>query len=137
MALIPHSFTGRKPVDEMSQELEAAEARYAAAQCGAEFRSPAEAMAYCQSLDRWNATGSGHPDGDDTPPPAAPAFPHIPTWSDDYLIMAVTLADRREPGMCLEAVGNVPDRHNTFLAEVTAEILRRLDASTARPAEAA
>lgn len=63
-------------------------------------------------------------DDDDTPPPGSPAFPEVITWSDEELIVAIGIADRRE--LNLHAVGNVPDRHARFLDEATEELLRRL-----------
>jgi hypothetical protein len=53
--------------------------------------------------------------------------PEIPTWSDDQLVIAIELAGRREPGRNLYAVGNLPDRHELFLHECSAELVRRLE----------
>ena len=65
---------------------------------------------------------------DDDPPPTGSAlFPEIPTWSDEQLVVAIELADRREPGLNLYAVGNVPDRHEAFLHACSAELVRRLE----------
>jgi hypothetical protein len=35
-------------------------------------------------------------------------FPEIPTWTDEQLVIAIELADRREPGLNLYAVGTCP-----------------------------
>ena len=64
---------------------------------------------------------------DDEPPFGAALFPEIPTWSDDQLIVAIELADRREPGLNLYAVGDLPDRHEAFLDACSAELVRRLE----------
>ena len=64
---------------------------------------------------------------DDEPPFGSAFFPEIPTWSDDQLIVAIELADRREPGLNLYAVGDLPDRHEAFLHECSAELVRRLE----------
>src|SRR4051794_12338411 len=38
--------------------------------------------------------------GDDrTPPPSSAAFPEILTWADDALVLAIGMADERDPGM--------------------------------------
>ena len=42
-------------------------------------------------------------------------------------MVAVELADRREPGLNLYAVGDLPDRHEAFLHECFAELVRRLE----------
>ena len=62
----------------------------------------------------------------------AALFPEIPTWSDEQLIVAIELADRREPGLNLYAVGDLPDRHEAFLHECSAELVRRLEERGAR-----
>jgi hypothetical protein len=54
-------------------------------------------------------------------------FPEIPTWTDEQLLIAIELADRREPGLNLYAVGNLPDRHEALLHECSAELVRRLE----------
>ena len=38
---------------------------------------------------------------DDEPPFGSALFPEIPTWSDEQLVVAIELADRREPGLNL------------------------------------
>jgi hypothetical protein len=66
--------------------------------------------------------------GDDPRPPTSAAlFPEIPTWTDDQLVIAIELADRREPGLNLYAVGDLPDRHEAFLDACSAELVRRLE----------
>jgi hypothetical protein len=66
--------------------------------------------------------------GRDVEPPFGSAlFPEIPTWSDEQLVIAIELADRREPGLNLYAVGDLPDRHEAFLHECSAELVRRLE----------
>jgi hypothetical protein len=42
-------------------------------------------------------------------------------------VVAIELADRREPGLNLHAVGNLPDRHEAFLHACSAELVRRLE----------
>ena len=67
-------------------------------------------------------------DGDKPDPPAGAAlFPEIPTWTDEQLVVAIELADLREPGLCLHARGNVPDRIEAFLHQCAAELVRRLE----------
>ena len=46
---------------------------------------------------------------DDDLPPSAALFPEVVTWTDEQLIIAIELADRREPGLNLYAVGDRPD----------------------------
>ena len=66
--------------------------------------------------------------GDDPRPPTSAAlFPEIPTWTDEQLIIAIELADRREPGLNLYAVGDLSDRHEAFLDACSAELVRRLE----------
>jgi hypothetical protein len=66
---------------------------------------------------------------DDNGPTAGGAalFPEIPTWTDEQLVIAIELADRREPGLNLYAVADLPDRHEAFLHECSAEVVRRLE----------
>ena len=66
-------------------------------------------------------------DDDPLPPTAAALFPEVVTWTDEQLLIAIELADRREPGLNLYAVGNLPDRHEAFLHECSAELVRRLE----------
>ena len=56
------------------------------------------------------------------PPTGAALFPEIPTWSDDQLVIAIELADRREPALRLG------DAYDLFLHECSAELVRRLEA---------
>jgi hypothetical protein len=42
-------------------------------------------------------------------------------------VVAIELADLREPGLNLYAVGDLPDRHEAFLHECAAELVRRLE----------
>ena len=65
--------------------------------------------------------------GNDDPPPSAALFPEVVTWTDEQLIIAIELADRREPGLNLYAVGNRPDRHEAFLDACSAELVGRLE----------
>ena len=69
---------------------------------------------------------SQQPDDDPEPPSGAALFPEIPTWTDEHLVVAIELADLREPSLGLYAVGNLPDRHEAFLHECSAELIRRL-----------
>lgn len=68
-------------------------------------------------------------DGSDEPlpPSSAALFPEIPTWTDEQLIIAIELADRRERGLNLYAVGDRPDRHEVFLDACSAELVGRLE----------
>ena len=61
------------------------------------------------------------------PPNSAALFPEVVTWTDEQLIIAIELADRREPGLNLYAVGNLPDRHEAFLDACAAEVVARLE----------
>jgi hypothetical protein len=66
--------------------------------------------------------------GDDPlPPNSAALFPEVVTWTDEQLIIAIELADRREPGLNLYAVGDRPDRHEVFLDACSVELVRRLE----------
>ena len=66
--------------------------------------------------------------GDDPlPPNTAALFPEVVTWTDEQLIIAIELADRREPGLNLYAVGDRPDRHEAFLDACSAELVGRLE----------
>jgi hypothetical protein len=69
------------------------------------------------------------PDGGDDPlpPNSAAMFPEIFTWTDEQLILAIELADRREPGLNLYAVGGRPDRHEAYLDACSAELVGRLE----------
>src|SRR5688500_18711943 len=44
------------------------------------------------------------------PPCGAAPFPEVVTWTDEQLVVAIELADLREPGLNLHAVGDRPDR---------------------------
>ena len=66
-------------------------------------------------------------DDDPEPPSSAALFPEVVTWTDEQLVVAIELADRREPGLCLHAHGVYPDRHEAFLHECSAELVRRLE----------
>jgi hypothetical protein len=61
------------------------------------------------------------------PPNSAALFPEVVTWTDEQLIIAIELADRREPGLNLYAVGDLPDRHEAFLDACSVERVRRLE----------
>ena len=64
---------------------------------------------------------------DPLPPNSAALFPEVVTWTDEQLIIAIELADRREPGLNLYAVGDRPDRHEAFLDACSAELVGRLE----------
>ncbi len=71
-------------------------------------------------------TAADH-DDDDPKPPCVPAlFPEVITWTDDQLVIAIELADRREPALNLYANGDLPDRHEAFLDACSAELVARL-----------
>jgi hypothetical protein len=67
--------------------------------------------------------------GNDDPlrPSSAALFPEVVTWTDEQLVIAIELADRREPGLNLYAVGDMPDRHEAFLNACSAELVGRLE----------
>ena len=67
-------------------------------------------------------------DGPTRPGGAAALFPEVPTWTDEQLVVAIELADRREPGLNLYAAGDLPDRHEAFLHACSADLVRRLEA---------
>ena len=69
------------------------------------------------------------PDGGDDPlpPNSAALFPEVVTWTDEQLIIAIELADRREPGLNLYAVGDRPARDEGFLDACSAALVRRLE----------
>ena len=54
-------------------------------------------------------------------------FPEVVTWTDEQLVAAIELADLREPGLNLYAMGDLPDRHDAFLHACSAELVRRLE----------
>ena len=139
MESYPVSFLiGTPHLDEMQLEQEAADDRRAASECERAADDAAEAKAAAELAAFPWSDGGGDPEP--TPPaPAGALFPEIYRWSDDVLIVAVGEADARHPGMNLHAVGNLPDRHEAFIAEATAELLRRMDAraGVARPRMAA
>ena len=66
-------------------------------------------------------------DEDPDPPCGADPFPEVVTWSDEQLVVAIELADLREPGLNLHACGVYPDRHEAFLHACSAELVRRLE----------
>jgi hypothetical protein len=84
--------------------------------CGAAIRVRADGQPICTRCQR-----------DDDPPPSATLFPEVVTWTDEQLIIAIELADRRERGLNLYAVGDRPDRHEVFLDACSAEMVRRLE----------
>jgi hypothetical protein len=77
----------------------------------------------CLEMEVTRLPGDDEPD----PPKGAALFPEIPTWTDEQLIIAIELADRREPALKLYAVGDLPDRHEAFLHACAAELVRRLE----------
>ena len=54
-----------------------------------------------------------------SPPPRL--FPEVPTWTDEQLVVAIELADRREPALRLG------ESYDLFLHECSAELVRRLE----------
>jgi hypothetical protein len=66
-------------------------------------------------------------DDDPTPPSSAALFPEIVTWTDDQLVIAIELADRREPALRMGASATAPDRYDAFLDACSAELVRRLE----------
>jgi hypothetical protein len=84
--------------------------------CGAAILIAAGAEPLCARCQSDDGPASG----------GAALFPEIPTWTDEQLVIAIELADRREPGLNLYAVGNLPDRHEAFLDACSAELVRRL-----------
>jgi hypothetical protein len=86
-------------------------------------------------LDRnqFNRESGENDDDDDTPPPTSTAqFPEVTTWTDQQLITAVELADRREPALRLQATADMADRYDALLDECSAELVRRLQARGVR-----
>ena len=67
------------------------------------------------------------PEDEPDPPAGAALFPEVVTWTDEQLVVAIELADLREPGLCQHAHGAYPDRHEAFLHECSAELVRRLE----------
>jgi hypothetical protein len=67
------------------------------------------------------------PDDDGPKSGCAALCPKIPTWTDEQLVIAIELADRREPGLKLYATGDLPDRHELFLNACSAELVARLE----------
>ena len=64
------------------------------------------------------------PDGDDPlPPNSAALFPEVPTWTDDQLIIAIELADRREPALRFGSA----EQYDVFLDACSAELVGRLE----------
>jgi hypothetical protein len=59
---------------------------------------------------------------DPLPPTAAALFPEIVTWTDEQLIIAIELADRREPALRLS-----PEECDAFLDACSAELVGRLE----------
>jgi hypothetical protein len=64
---------------------------------------------------------------DPLPPNSAALFPEVVTWTDEQLIIAIELADLREPGLNLYAVGDRPDRHEAFPDACSAELVGPLE----------
>ena len=85
--------------------------------CGAAILIQPGAEPLCTRCGRDDGPASG----------GAALFPEIPTWTDEQLVTAIELADRREPGLNLYAVGDLPDRHEVFLDACSAELVRRLE----------
>jgi hypothetical protein len=54
-------------------------------------------------------------------------IPEIPTWTDEQLVIAIEVVDRRELGLNLSAKGDQPDRHQAFLHACSAELVCRLE----------
>jgi hypothetical protein len=75
--------------------------------CGVAIFVRADGECVCTRCTREN--------DDPLPPNSAALFPEVVTWTDEQLIIAIELADRREPGLNLYAVGDRPDRHEAFL----------------------
>lgn len=96
--------------------------------CGAAIYVEPGGVPLCTACTRLAADD----DGPDDAPHGGAMFPEIPTWNDQQLIVAIELADAREPGLNLHAVGNLPDRHEAFLHECSAELVRRLESRGVR-----
>jgi hypothetical protein len=76
-------------------------------------------------------SGSDH---DPHPPGGAALFPEVVTWTDDQLVTAIELADRREPALRLHATADLPDRYEALLDACSAELVQRLEALGVRMA---
>jgi hypothetical protein len=67
---------------------------------------------------------AGDDGGDDPLPPSSAAlFPEVVTWTDDQLVTAIELADRREPALRLATAGE----YEAFLDACSAELVGRLE----------
>ena len=55
------------------------------------------------------------------PPTGGALSPEVATWTDEQLVVAIELADRREPALRLG------DAYDLFLHDCSAELVRRLD----------
>ena len=60
-------------------------------------------------------------------PPNGNSVPEVATLTDEQPVVAIELADLREPGLNLHAVGDLPDRHKAFLHGWSAELVRQLE----------
>jgi hypothetical protein len=88
---------------------------------------PRAALPDDANLEMELARASDDGSDDPQPPNSAALFPEIPTWTDEQLIIAIELADRREPRLNPYAVGDLPDRHEAFLDACSAELVGRLE----------
>jgi hypothetical protein len=94
--------------------------------CDTAIQVPPGHAVFCSRCARNN----DHPN----PPAGAALFPEVVTWTDQQLITAIELADRREPALRLGATGNVPDRHEVLLNACSAELVRRVEEQGVRMA---
>ena len=58
----------------------------------------------------------------------AALFPEVATWTDDQLVTAIELADRREPALRLGET----EHYDAFLHECSAELVGRLEGQGVR-----
>jgi hypothetical protein len=87
--------------------------------CGVAIFVRTDGEAICTRCTREN--------DDPLPPNSAALFPEVVTWTDEQLIIAIELADRREQGLNLYAAADRPDRHEAFLDTCSAELVGRLE----------
>jgi hypothetical protein len=80
--------------------------------CGAAIRVLVDVEPVCTRCTR-----------DPQPPAAGALFHEVVTWTDDQLITAIELADRREPALRLAS----PEEYDAFLDACSAELVARLE----------
>jgi hypothetical protein len=106
--------------DDPNEEMRLAEWSNAVCRgCGVAIFVRADGECVCTRCVRGN--------DDPLPPNSGALFPEVVTWTDEQLIIAIELADHREPVLNLYAAGELPDRHEAFLHACSAELVGRLE----------